>query len=296
MRQFGRNVVVTIGGLSPFTLDATGDGNAIQISCSQSNPGPRIRFDVKKNSGKHPNKCTIKITNLSDQTRNQIEKKPKRVILYAGFGDAPRLLFDGDLKRAWTEREGKADLVTEIHVGDGHRGYQFGRLEKAYRPPVNLRAIVQDAAKTMGVAIPPEILRNPVLSQTLSDGFSSSDLTRKALTDVLSRFNLSWSVQNRQLVILSENQARDGRAFVIDDTTGLTGSPKFKESENGGKGAKTEITFSHLLYPELLPGDKVQLNTQFMRHLAKITDVTSKGDSLSGGNDFLTEVTAKPIT
>lgn len=296
MRQFGRNVVVTIGGLSPFTLDATESGNAVQISCSLTTPGPRIRFDVKKNSGKHPNKCTIKITNLSDQTKNQIEKRPKRVILYAGYGDAPRLLFDGDLKRAWTEREGKADLVTEIHVGDGHRGYQFGRLERAYRPPVNLKAIVQDAAKTMGVNIPPEILANPVLSQTLSDGFSSSVSTHKALDDVLSRFNLSWSVQNRQLIILADGQVRAGRAFVIDGATGLVGSPKFKESENSGKGAKTEITFNHLLYPELLPGDQIRLNSEFIKATAKITDVTSKGDSLSGGTDFTTEVTAKPIS
>lgn len=296
MKQFGRNVVVTIGGLSPFTLDASGTGNAVQISCSLTTPGPRIRFDVKKNSGKHPNKCVVKITGLSDQTRNQIEKKPKRIILHAGYGDAPRLLFDGDLKRAWTEREGKADLVTEIHVGDGHRGFQFGRLERAYRPPVNLRAIVQDAAKTMGVSIPPEILRNSILSQTLSDGFSSSTETHEALDDVLSRFNLSWSVQNRQLIILATNQVRDGRAFVIDDTTGLIGSPKYKESENSGKGAKTEITFNHLLYPELLPGDQVRLNSQFIRATAKITDVTSKGDSLSGGTDFTTEVTARPIS
>lgn len=288
MRLFGRIAKVTVVALQPdsFTRAA---GNMVEIDSL------RIRFEVKKGLGKEPNKCVVKLTNLNATDRALIERKPLRVILQAGYDGAPRLLFDGDMKRAWSEHEGKADIVTEIHVGDSARSYAHARVDRSYRPPTTLLQVVRDAAASMELPVPPEVLRSDVFRQSLPSGLTAGLPTRELLTRVLTPLGFSWSSQNGKLTILREGEVREGQEYVVNQSTGLVNSPKFKESENAGKGTKTEIQFVTMLFPELEPGRAVRVESQFLNQRVKITDSTSKGDTESTGADWVTECKGRPI-
>jgi hypothetical protein len=254
----------------------------------------RMEFDVKKGSGKHPNKCVIKVINLSPDSRALLDRKPLRVVLHAGYDGVLKKLFDGDMTRSFTEQVGRVDNVTEIHVGDGVRAFSGARLDRSYRPPVTLRQIVSDAAKSMGMPVPIEVSR-PEFSVALPDSVTAASPTRDVLDRALTPFNLSWSIQNGRLTVLTENQIRSGDMYLVNEALGLLGSPKLKESEHAGKGKKTEITFESLLYPELEPGVGVRLESKFVTQNLKITDASSKGDNKPGGK-FITSVKGKPIT
>lgn len=285
MKLYARQAQVTVAGLRADSLSADRTTNAVVISRL------RIRFDVKKNLGKEPNKCVIKINGLSETTRSQLEVLPLRVILHAGYDGVLKLLFDGDMKRAFSDREGSCDVVTELHVGDGHRAYASANLTKSYKG-TTLRQIVTDCANSMSLPVPPDVRSSAAFAQTIQE-FSSDGPTREALTAALSRFGYSWSTQNRQLVILKDSQVRESQEILVNQATGLVNSPKYKGSEKAG--AKTEITFDSLLYPEIVPGVKVRLESQLIRKSMKVTDATSKGDTHSSGPDWITSVTGVPL-
>lgn len=286
MRLFGKTVRVTIAGLKSGSLTIQGRApNAVEIERLQ------VRFDVKKNLGKHPNKCVIKITGLSQTTRSQVEQKPLRVLLHAGYDGVLKLLFDGDMTRAFSDRDGRADVVTELHVGDNARAHVFGNLVKSYQPPVRLRRVVQDAAAAMSLTLPPELLKDQRLNTTLDSGFSSSGPAERALSTLLDPLGLSWSSQNRQLVILGRDDIRPGRAALLNQSTGLIGSPKLKES--GKDGQKSSLSFESLLYPEIEPGCEVKIESQFLNQSLKAEEVTHKGDTHS--DEWTTEGKGTPL-
>jgi len=288
VRLFHRAARVTLVPQTTDTL-APQRGNAVEIRAL------RIRFDVKKNLGKEPNKCVIKLSNLQPTTRALLDQKPLRVVLHAGYDGVLKLLFDGDLKRHTASREGPADVVSELHVGDGQRAYSHARMNQSYRPPVTRLRILTDCAQTMGLALPPQVLKDPQLRQPLPSGFSASSATRDVLTTLLSPLGYSWSSQNGQLVVLRDGDTLEGREFLVNQSTGLVGAPRMKESESPGKGSKTEVSFTTLLYPELVPGAVAKLESQFIRQSLKLTDCTCRGDTESAGEDFVTEIVGKPL-
>ena len=70
------------------------DKNAIVIE-----PPFRLSFDIEKTVESKPNENTIKVYNLSENTRKAIEKPDLRCVLYAGYEQiTPRYLQWGILR------------------------------------------------------------------------------------------------------------------------------------------------------------------------------------------------------
>lgn len=292
MKLFRRTLKVTVIeqrsgfiGSNPSFFETV--GNAVEIT------GLRIQFEIKKSLGKEPNKCLIRITNLSRQSRDALERKPLQVMIHAGYDGVLRLMASGDLKRVFSKREGKTEIVTHIQVADGWRAYAHARADgKSYRPPTTPLQIVKDLLATMNLKAPPEILSAPELRQTLSSGVSLEGPTRDALTRVLAPYGYSWSIQNGQPVVLRDGQTRVGQEFVIDADAGLLASPE--ETEPDKPKGKSETKFITVLYPELAPGCVVRLNGEFVRQRLKLTDVTHKGDTHT--EDMQSECSGKALT
>ena len=81
--------------------------------------GLRINFKIEKSLVGYPNLGNIKIYNLSENSRNQIEEKGLKVQLFAGYLDTSTpLLFDGDIINV-VHVYAKPDWITEIFAGDG---------------------------------------------------------------------------------------------------------------------------------------------------------------------------------
>lgn len=250
-----------------------------------------IKYQIKKSLGKEPNTCVIRIYNQSADTRAGLEKLPLRVVLEVGYGGENRLLFTGDVKRAWSERENGTEVATILHVGDSLRAYSYARMNRSYKPPITMLRVLQDAANSMGVTLPPSVEQDAQLKQAIATGISTHGPTRDVLTKLLARYGYNWSVQNGKLVVLVDEQSRPGQAILVNQSTGLIGAPQKAEPQSPKK--QGEIKFKTLVYPEIEPGKLVQIESEFINATIKVTDVHHDGDLW--GDEWDTAVTGRPL-
>lgn len=289
-RLYDRTVRVTLIrrptgfiGSNPQFFDVI--GNATEIE------GMRIRFEVQKHLAKEPNKATIKIHNLAEHTRSEIEKGDMAIRLHAGYDGNLRLLFYGDLRRAFSAREG-TDIVTTLSVNDGGQAFKHARMNKSYKPPTKLIRVLQDMAKSMDLDLPRELVNRPELHQAISTGVTAQGATRDVMTSVLAEFGYGWSIQNGILQILRDEDLRPGEAFLIDADAGLVNNPERTVPEK--EGGKAEVKFDVLLYPELQPGSKARLASEFINLEMKLTDVTHNGDN-DASDKMQTSCVGRPL-
>jgi hypothetical protein len=260
------------------------EGDAIEIT------GLRIRFEVSKNLGKEPNKCVVKIHNLAETTRSDLERGIIQVTLHAGHDGVFRLIATGDLRRASSQREG-TDIVTTLQVTDGFRAFAHARMSRSYKPPITVGRVLSDAAKSMGLQLPDEVLQSVQLNQKITDGISIHGPTRDTLTKLLAPFGYGWSIQNGKLQILRDEDLRPSELIVINQGAGLIGIPERTFPDKAG--GKSEVKFDVLLYPEIIPGSKVKLESELIRMSLKVTDVSHSGDT--HGGEMKTSVSARPL-
>lgn len=280
MRLFKRQAKLTVIRLSTTDINRT-KGSSLEITEA------RIAFDVKKTTGAEPNKCTIKVYNLAPTTRAELEQKPLRVILHGGYDGVLKLLALGDLDRGWSQPESSVDVVTTLEVGDGLRAYSHARVSKAYRPPITLKQVISDAAKSMQFPLPPLPAE---FNRTLPSGFSADGPTRDLLEKVLSPLGYTWSSQNGKLVILKGGELKPGAGFLLSPETGLIGYPEVSPPDWNGK---SEVKCDNLLYPELEPHVRGRVDTTLHKSTIRLTEVNHTGDT--EGSDFRTSVVGKMI-
>lgn len=259
-------------------------GNGIELTAT------RVSFSVSKSLGKEPNKCSLKLYNLSSHTRDLLDRTPVTVWLHAGYDGAARLLFTGDLRFSSTRIE-DTEVVTSVEVRDGMRAYAHARVSRSYKPPIRVSQVLGDAARSMGLTLPPEIERSAELRQALATGISTHGPTRDVLTRLLAPYGYGWSVQNGTLVILADGQLRPGAAILVNEATGLVGFPERAVPESPKK--RSPVSFDVLLYPEIAPGLPVKLESRFINGVFRVKECTHEGDSHDDG-EWKTSVRADP--
>ena len=296
MDLFDRIVKVTVWsqptgfvGQNPGYFDRIGNG--IEILGAENPLGLHIKASVEKNLASEPNKCEITIVNLAEHTRNELEKVPTYVRLEAGYAGVPRLLFYGNLRYGSAKYTG-TEWETTLQVGDGARAHAFARVNKSYRPPVQVSTVLSDIAATMGLQLPEELDQSIELKQALKSGISLHGPSREFLTKILAPYGYNWSTQNGRLQILKDEEVRQNEAVLVDESTGLIGSPQrsvpeapnsFKpESYQQQAKHRVEWTWEMFLYPELNPGSKAKLDTRWIKGIGKIIQVTHTIDSRTG--------------
>lgn len=252
----------------------------------------RIRFEVTKHLAKEPNKAVIKVHNLAEHTRAEIEKGDMAIRLHAGYDGNLRLLFYGDLRRASSAREG-TDIVTTMQVADGAQAFKHARMNKSYKPPTTLLRVLQDMAKSMDCELPKDLLSRAELKQAISTGVTAQGATRDVMTSVLGEFGYGWSIQNGILQVLRDEDLRAGEEFLINaDDAGLVNNPERTVPEK--EGGKAEVKFDVLLYPELMPGSKARLSSEFINLSVKLTDVSHVGDN-DASDKMQTKCVGRPL-
>ena len=92
----------------------------------------KIEFKIEKSLVGYPNLGNIKIYNLSENSRNQIEEKDLKVQLYAGYEDTETaLLFDGDIVNVVHLKQG-TDWISEIFAADGIKALNAATINKSF--------------------------------------------------------------------------------------------------------------------------------------------------------------------
>jgi len=284
-------------GSNPQFFERT--GTAFEIFYDKGK-GNRIQFEVEKNLSSTPNKCKIKISNLSEHSRDDFERLPVGIQLAAGYDGVAKLLFTGDLHEFFSERDG-TEIITTLIVKDGLRAYAHARMNRSYKAPITVKRVLEDAAKSMGLKLPPEIEQTTEFKQALAVGISASGPTRDVLTSLLAPYGYRWSVQNGKLLVIKNETFAPGDVILVNRQTGLIDSPKLTTPEKPPAKKPTknkryrgpEIKFQSQLYSEIAPGRRVYLDSEFFNVDLKALDVKHSGDT--HGQDFNTDVSARPL-
>ena len=245
----------------------------------------RIQFAVKKSGGKSPNTCELQLTNLAPQTRAEVEGKGIVVSIAAGHDGAPRHLFTGDVRVAYSQIE-DSEWITTIHLAEGGRAFGQARVKpKCYRPGTPVATILKDVAASMGLELPREITASPDLRTQFATGYSLEGPSRDELTRLLAPFGYGWSIQNGRLQVLRDSDVAVGVAREISEDKGMIGSPKF---DTPSKKQTRKLSVPVLLYPELTPGGAIIVRSASINGNFKITELTHQGDTHDDGPDSWT--------
>lgn len=269
--------------------------NPTQFSVNQL-PGPieitdlRIQFHVRRDLSKHPNACDITITNLSTDTRHNLETKPLNVQLEAGYDGVPRLLFVGDLRFGMTKLQGP-NWETLLQLGDGDCHHRWSRVSKTYPANTSVRTMIKDAVASMGLTMPANLASDKTLDEQVAYGDVAHGPVRDRLVGLLAPYGYTPSLQNGKLVVLADNQITNIAPVAIDEEHGMIGTPEFGSPPKSGKPPHMHVKM--LLYPELSPGQLVNLTSKVKSGTFRIEKVDHHGDT--HGRPWETEIEIKPM-
>lgn len=265
--KFDRTVVVTIAKSRGFFDN---ENNAIIVR------DLRVKFNVEKNLSEEPNTCTLVIYNLSEKTRGELQQKPLRVILEAGYAGETARVFVGDVKWIFSDKKG-VDWETTIQLGDGERAYRHARVSKSYSGKVDVKTVIKDVAESYGLKMPKNVDDFIGTAKTFYNGMTTDGLSHKQMTKILKARGASWSVQDGRLQILKSGGTRPDEALVMSQETGMIGSPSLAAPKKPGEPSLLNV--AHLLYPQITPGGKVSLKSRFLNGVYRVDRVQHEGDT-----------------
>ena len=261
----GRAAAITVG---------TDDGQALRIT------GLDFEFKVIKHLRREPNTAEIKIFNLSESSRQSMERAERaRIVLEAGYVEDVHVIYEGDLRKAWSKRE-DTDIITTIESGDGERAFRESRVNTSFGPGTSVRSVMEHVAATMGVGVGnlSEQVSDAAfegLGSTYEEGAVASGASRDVLTGLASSAGLEWSIQDGNLQLLQFNAATQTTAVLLSKDTGLIGSPSL-DSENVLKARA-------LLIPGIFPGRKVEVRSEFVTGVFRVTKASYTGETAGAG-------------
>lgn len=262
----------------------------VTVSNSIKITGLRVAFTIEKQLSKDPNSCELIVNNLSESTRSFLQGRPLKVYLSAGYDGELKQIFVGDVSWADSKRI-STGWETAIRLGDGERAIKNARHNRSYISGTKLNSIVKDITESMGLRVPTSASDAVDLAHDLVSGTAVSGPSHRQLTQMLEAKGMRWSVQDDQMVILKNDETLPNASRVISAQTGMIGTPGFGTPEK--KGKPPALSVSTLLYPELTPGGRIDLQSRTARGLFKIQSVRHSGDT--HGTSWQTDVEANPI-
>lgn len=270
MVKLGRNYLLRISQLN-------GDIREIE-------PPFTMEFDVRRNILHSANVASFRIYNLAAAVRNEIVKDISdidlnlEVYLYAGYQNNIPLIFQGNIKQAWSHRQ-RVDFITEIQCYDAGFAFVNGKTNQNFSagtPRANiLRAIINDLPGVTEGSI-------GVVEGSTSRGSSYSGRT----TDILAELSSgNFFIDNGKAHVLGESECIQGSIDEISAATGLLGTPIREQNI---------IHLEMMFEPRLLLGQKIRLDSKTAPNRVgdyKIIDIHHQGvisDAVCG--DAITRV------
>lgn len=266
---FGRNAELIIGEKVKSTNGPIEPVNA--RSYGKTDDGQfRIKFKIVKGDDDKSNKSTISIYNINKDSLSYLEKENLVIFLRVGYGEQLATIFFGDIVRFNSKREG-ADIVTTLECGDSELTIKNTNVQIGLAENVTNRQIFMMAAEKLKVAFG-FIEQLPEVKYL--NGFSYSGPVASLLNQLCKQVNFKWTIQDGELLLLSEKKTDQATAVFLNHETGLLGYPT--KTEKG-------VEFDALLNPNIRPGRAVVVeSSRFMKgqgQTVKINKATYEGDT-----------------
>lgn len=215
-----------------------------------------ISFVVHHGTYSFPHTADIRIYNLSAPTQKRLGTEFSKVQLLAGYAGNYGIIFQGAIKQVTIGRESATDGFTDIFAADGDKLHNFGYVNHTLPAGYDQQqvwAAIGEAAKPYHPTAP--LVNKPNANQSPRG---------KVMYGQLRDYMRDWSNTNEQLVTVDNGVLtalpllayKQGDAVVINENTGMVGTPE--QTEQG-------ITVACLLNPAISWGTRLQLNNDNIR-------------------------------
>lgn len=255
----------------------------------------RCGFDIVKDSVKEPNKLTLSLFNLSDETREKIQVADMLVELYAGYEkeDGAVKMFVGTVYQAETKNDGKDD-TTILHLKDGGVAMRDSYISLSFAPGTGGDRIVKAICAEMGLS---SFFGQGVQFGAFPNGYSYAGAAVDALDAICYGSGVNWSIQNNIVQFILESGISSERGVVFSPSSGLIKSPEriiraekkpavenpVRRRRKKAKKVKPQYQsgwkINTLLSPGIIPGDKVKVESEIMTGWFRVEGVKHKGDT-----------------
>lgn len=223
----------------------------------------RFKGTFTKDEESEPNRSTVEFYNLSPDTVALTKQKDCYLMIEAGYDDDMSTVFVGDVVFSTTYVEGPHN-VTKLDVMDGFINWRDRRVSVSYPPGTTKQAVAEDAARSLGLPVSPF----PTIPGAYESGFSFVGHSRDLMNMCYGR--KGWSIQDGR-VIVDKTRAR---VFILNEDTGMIGSPQESLTETKEKKQVHRIEVSCLLNAAILLGDLVKVQSRFFTGQGRVVSIT----------------------
>lgn len=237
-------------------------------------PGLRVQLDIVKTVEPTPNSALIKIFNLTREHEAQIKDEYEDLVVRAGYADAVKVLFRGNIRHVFRYRDGN-DRITEIDAADGDKDYRNAVLNVTLAAGTTNQQLIDKAVASFTGGTTKGYIG--IKDTKRLRGRTISGLTRDVLHDLATEHGAHWSIQDAQLTMVGADAVAPGTAIAINAKTGMLNAPEVND-----KGIKVKC----LLNPQLQVNGAIQLDNQDImmkqqhsRSLSSNTGKTPKTDT-----------------
>lgn len=220
----------------------------------------RIAFQITKSLSWSTNTASVQVYNLSKDKRNKLKDYGDEISLFAGYSQdsGAQLLFIGDTTKV-THLFEQPEIITSLDAGDGERVLNNRLIDISFGSGTPARTVINGIAQKMGVNIS---FFAPTPNVVYQKGYQDAGMAKDILDRATKSLGLTWSVQNKNLIILEENGSTTKPPAIISQNTGMVGVPQrytYKRRDLFRAGPKQGWKVKTLLRPDILPGDRVRV-------------------------------------
>lgn len=249
-----------------------------------------VEFDIERTIEKEPSTLRATVYNLSETTRSRLEMNDRVIVsLAAGYGDDLHELFRGDLRLSRTRRDG-ADIATDIEAGDGEKAAKAWAW-KWFPKGASLKSILDYLISKADIGegnVSDALSINEAngLPDTIPAGRAIRGYALDQMNQLCVSRGIDFSVQDGEAQFLPIGGTKAGVPVVkISPSTGLINSPTI---DNEGI-----LSCETLLLPNLFPGSRIDVDSEFVKGRFKIERATYSGSVF--GDDFTISIEGKEL-
>lgn len=236
--KFGRNYILLV---------QTQNGGVLTVQLPFT-----IEFDITRNILNSANVASIRIYNLSPQTRDSIgfniynQGAFRTVQLFAGYGTQLSTIFSGNITQCWSVREG-VNFITQIECFDGGFVYNNNTTNLSFPSGTPNSVIINTLIANLSPTIKVGTIQP--LTGTTGRGKSYSGNTCELLGQLT---NGGFFIDNGTANVLNNQQTLQGSLSMINYQNGLLGTPVREQNI---------LTFDMIFEPRLQAGQGITLTS-----------------------------------
>lgn len=251
-----------------------------------------VTFEVRQEDEESPNNARITVENLSSDTVQAVQNEYSRVVLQAGYWNAPfGVIFDGQIKQFHKGRSDAKTTFLDILAADGDMAYNYATLRQSLAagstPEQRVQAVVAAMAPH---GVQAGEVKIPGTGGILPRGKVLFGLAKAAMRQIVRDRGATWNISDGKVNVTPLDGYQEGEAVVLTRDTGLIGRP---EQTEGGLRARC------LINPRIRVGGLVKIDNASVNQTSQAQRFAIPGAQLAydryAGVQMLADVTADGI-